>query len=59
MEHSWGPYWEEKVDSGLADGKTILSILEGVTEGAIVCEPLRAAVKVAKEIIDMMQVCSR
>jgi hypothetical protein len=45
-----------RIDIGLADAKTILTLLEGFTEGVIHCEPLRGAVKVAKEIVDMIQV---
>jgi hypothetical protein len=45
-----------RIDAGLADAKTILTLLEGLTEGVIHCEPLRGAVKVAKEIVDMIQV---
>jgi hypothetical protein len=50
------PNEPSRTDSGLADAKTILTVLEGFTEGIILCEPLRGAVKVAKEIVDMVQV---
>jgi hypothetical protein len=45
-----------RVDIVLADAKTILSILDGLTEGVIPCAPVKAIVKVAKEIVDMVQV---
>jgi hypothetical protein len=56
MSLSRAPSERNKIDSGLADTKTALTVLEGFTEGIILCEPLRGAVKVAKEIVDMVQV---
>jgi hypothetical protein len=50
------PNESNRVDNILADAKTILSFLDGLTEGVIPCAPLKAAVKVAKEVIDMTQV---
>jgi hypothetical protein len=56
MSLSRAPNEQNRIDIGLADAKTILTLLEGFTEGVIHCEPLRGAVKVAKEIVDMIQV---
>jgi hypothetical protein len=50
------PNESNRVDIILADTKTILSILDGLAEGVIPLAPLKAAVKVAKEIVDMTQV---
>ena len=48
--------WEKILDQGLADGKTILTVLEGFTDGIFGIEPLKGAVKVAKEVIGIIQV---
>jgi hypothetical protein len=48
--------WGEVIDRRLRNGKTILEILAGFTEGVIICEALGGAVKLAREIINMLQV---
>jgi hypothetical protein len=59
MQHQGEIAREERIDRYLGDVNTFLSLLEGLTEGIIVCEPLKGAVKVAKEIINMLQVSRR
>ncbi|EIN11711.1 hypothetical protein PUNSTDRAFT_42884 [Punctularia strigosozonata HHB-11173 SS5] len=48
-------YNEERIDRALEDGKTFLTVLENLTDGVFVCEPLHAAVKLAKQILEMVE----
>jgi hypothetical protein len=56
MQHQGDAMRENQIDRRLEDGKAFLSILEGFTEGIILCEPLRGTIKVGKEILVMLQV---
>jgi hypothetical protein len=59
MQHQGEITPERRVDRYLGDVNTFLSLLEALSEGIIVCEPLKGAVKVAKEILNMLQVSRR
>jgi hypothetical protein len=50
---------EERIDRYLGDVNIFLSLLQGLTEGIFVCEPLKGAAKIAKEILNMLQVSRR
>ncbi|EIN03779.1 TPR-like protein [Punctularia strigosozonata HHB-11173 SS5] len=49
--------WEANphVDQAIRQGKTALSLLEAITEGIFICEPLKGAVKLAKELLEMVE----
>ena len=53
-----GPSKRSKVvDKGIIVAKTTLPFVSALAEGAIVCGPLKAATEMAKEIIDIVEVC--
>ncbi|EIN03962.1 TPR-like protein [Punctularia strigosozonata HHB-11173 SS5] len=47
------PIWQRRFDHALANTNTFLSLLEALTEGVIICEPLKGAVKLAKAVIEI------
>jgi hypothetical protein len=47
---------QEILDRSLADGKAVLDILGMFTDGIIVCKPLDITIKMAKGIIEALQV---
>ncbi|EIN03790.1 hypothetical protein PUNSTDRAFT_139315 [Punctularia strigosozonata HHB-11173 SS5] len=47
--------YQKRLDHALANGETVLSILEALTEGVVICDPLKGSVKVARELIKMVQ----
>ncbi|EIN03780.1 TPR-like protein [Punctularia strigosozonata HHB-11173 SS5] len=47
--------YQKRLDRALANGETVLSIFEALTEGVFICEPLKGSVKVARELIKMVQ----
>ncbi|EIN03984.1 TPR-like protein [Punctularia strigosozonata HHB-11173 SS5] len=47
--------YQKRLDRALANGETLLSVVEALTEGVVVCDPLKGSVKLAKELIKMVQ----
>ncbi|EIN10155.1 TPR-like protein [Punctularia strigosozonata HHB-11173 SS5] len=45
----------ERIDRALESGKTFLSVLEILTDGVIVCEPLNVAVKLSKGLLEAVE----
>ncbi|EIN03710.1 hypothetical protein PUNSTDRAFT_139244 [Punctularia strigosozonata HHB-11173 SS5] len=54
MEHPDGPNWR-RFDAALEHSKTVLSVLGAISDGLVMCEPLKGAVGLAKEVVAMIE----